>query len=176
MCQNYSDEISYISKTGTVFSTGSGNNCYIDESRQTSITLNKGQKYWFDQSDASNASHPLCSSTTVNEEHESRSEYTTGIAGAYATKVYIYCSNHSAMRLTINVRSGGSFALELRKDVRAALIADSNVTTLLSTRIYDEPPQNVTYSFVRFSDLQRRSTDTTSSTNTEVIFNVEACS
>ena len=103
--------MSYISKTGTVFSTGSGNNCYIDGLRQTSITLNKGQKYRFDQSDARNASRPLRSSTTVNEEHEGRSEYTTGIAGAYATKVHIYCSNHSAMCLTINVRSSGSFAL-----------------------------------------------------------------
>ena len=168
--------MSYISKTGTVFRTGSGNNCYIDESRQTSITINKGQKYRFDQFDAINASHPLRSFTTVNQEHEGRSEYNTCTAGANATKVFIYCSNHSAMRLTINARLGGSFAIELRNDVRAALIADSNVTTLVSTRIYDEPPQNVTYSFVRFSDLRRRSTDTTASTGTTVIFNVEAYS
>ena len=38
-----------------------------------------------------------------------------------------------------------SFALELQKGIRAALVADSGVTALVSTRIYDEPPQNVTY-------------------------------
>ena len=36
-----------------------------------------------------------------------------------------------------------SFALELQKGIRAALVADSGVTALVSARIYDEPPQNV---------------------------------
>ena len=46
------------------------------------------------------------------------------------------------------MHTGGSFALELQKGVRAALVADSNITALVSTRVYDEPPQNVTYPFV----------------------------
>ena len=53
-----------------------------------------------------------------------------------------------------------SFALELQKGIRAALVADSGVTALVSPRIYDEPPQNVTYPFVRFGDIQPRSMDT----------------
>ena len=52
------------------------------------------------------------------------------------------------MRLIVNVHTGGSFALELQKGVRAALVADSNITALVSTRVCDEPPQNVTYPFV----------------------------
>ena len=78
------------------------------------------------------------------------------------------------MGLIFNVQTGGSFALELQKGVRAALVADSNITALVSTRVYDEPPQNVTYSFVRFGDLKPRSMDTDGSTGTEVTFNVDA--
>ena len=69
-----------------------------------------------------------------------------------------------------------SFALESQKGVRAALVAESNITSLVSTRIYDEPPQNVTYPFVRFGDIQPRSMDTDGSTGAEVTFNVEGYS
>ena len=67
-----------------------------------------------------------------------------------------------------------SFALALQKVIRAALVADSGVTALVSARIYDEPPQNVTYPFVRFGDIQPRSMDTDGTTGAEVTFNVEA--
>ena len=69
-----------------------------------------------------------------------------------------------------------SFALALQKVIRAALVADSGVTALVSARIYDEPPQNVTYPFVRFGDIQPRSMDTDGTTGAEVTFNVEAYS
>ena len=69
-----------------------------------------------------------------------------------------------------------SFALELQKGIRAALVADSGVTALVSTRIYDEPPQNVTYPFVRFGDIQPRSMDADGTTGAKVTFNVEAYS
>ena len=69
-----------------------------------------------------------------------------------------------------------SFALELQKGIRAALVANSGVTALVSTRVYDEPPQNVTYPFVRFGDIQPRSADTDGSTGAEVTFNVETYS
>lgn len=172
--------MSYISKTVTVVAGF----YYIDGSRHTAITLNKGQTYRFDQSDASNASRHLRFSTAANETHGGGSEYTTavtvvgtaGSAGAYvqialasdAPTLYIYWSNHSGMGLTINVQSGGSFALELQKSVRAALVADSNITALVSTRVYDEPPQNVTYPFVRFGDLQPRSMDTDDATGPDL--------
>ena len=52
--------------------------------------------------------------------------------------------------MKVNVKIGGSFALELQRGVRAALVADSNIMALVSTRVYDEPPQNMTYPFARF--------------------------
>ena len=66
-----------------------------------------------------------------------------------------------------------SFALELQKGFRAALVANSGVTALVATRVYDEPPQNVTYPFIRFGDLQSRSADTDGKTGAEVTFNIE---
>ena len=68
------------------------------------------------------------------------------------------------------------FALAFQKGVRAALVANSGVTNLVSTRVYDEPPQNVTYPFVRFGDIQPRSADTDGTTGAEVTFNVETYS
>ena len=67
--------MSYISKTVTVIA----GLYYIDGSRQTAITLNKGQTYRFDQSDASNASHPLLFSAIADGTHGGGSEYTTGV-------------------------------------------------------------------------------------------------
>ena len=69
-----------------------------------------------------------------------------------------------------------SFVLELQNGICVALVADSGVTALVSTRICDEPPQNVTYPFVRFGDIQPRSMDTDGTTGAEVTFNVEAYS
>ena len=43
----------------------------------------------------------------------------------------------------------------MRKGVPAVLVAGSNITAIVSTRVYDEPPQNVTYPFVRYGDLNR---------------------
>ena len=69
-----------------------------------------------------------------------------------------------------------SFALELQKGVRAALVANSSLTALVAARVYDEPPQNVTYPFVRFGDVQPRSMDTDGSTGADVTFNIEGYS
>ena len=69
-----------------------------------------------------------------------------------------------------------SFALELQKGLRAALVADSSLTALVAARVYDEPPQAPTYPFVRFGDIQTRSADTDGNTGAEVTFNVEGYS
>ena len=73
--------------------------------------LKKGQIYRFDQSDASNASHPLRLSKTADGTHGGGSEYTINLtvlgtadsAAAYvqiaiacdAQTLYIYRSNHN---------------------------------------------------------------------------------
>jgi hypothetical protein len=52
------------------------------------------------------------------------------------------------------------YSLSLQKGIRAALAANSGVTDLVSTRIYDEPPQNVTYPYVRFGNIEPSAFDT----------------
>jgi hypothetical protein len=68
------------------------------------------------------------------------------------------------------------FALELQKGLRAALVADSDVTALVSTRIYDEPPQAVTYPFVRFGDIVPRAADTDGRLGMEITLSFHAFS
>ena len=86
----------------------------IDGTSQQTLSLAKGVVYYFDQSDASNATHPLRLSTTSDGSHGGGSEYTTGVttggtpgsAGAYTQVIleqdapsvlYYYCTAHSGM-------------------------------------------------------------------------------
>jgi len=91
----------------------------IDYLKQPVLALTKGKTYKFDQSNSSNAGHPLKFSTTPNGTHASGTEYTTGVtyngtpgsAGAYTQIViasntptlYYYCSNHSGMGGSTNM-------------------------------------------------------------------------
>ena len=52
------------------------------------------------------------------------------------------------------------FALALQKGIRAALAANAGVTAIVGTRIYDEPPQNVTFPYIRFGDIEPSAFDT----------------
>ena len=102
--------------------TVSGGKFYIDGSQQASLTLLRGHRYVFDQSDSSNSSHPIAISTTSDGTHNSGSAYTTGwtysgtagSSGANASfevptdapaSLYYYCVNHSGM--------GGSITTEI---------------------------------------------------------------
>lgn len=66
------------------------------------------------------------------------------------------------------------FALALQKGIRAALVANSGVTTLVSTRVYDEPPQDVTFPYLRFGDITPNAADTDTTVGVSVDFTLEA--
>ena len=101
----------------------SGNKYRFDGFGTSAVTLDlaEGGTYIFDQSDSSNAGHPLRFSTTANGTHGGGSEYTTGVttagtpgsSGAYtqivvaasAPTLYYYCSVHSGMGGQANTNS-----------------------------------------------------------------------
>ena len=109
-------------------SYGSGNKYYLDGVVSPTINFVPGNTYTFDQSDPSNANHPLRLSTTPNGTHGGGSEYTTqvttygtpGSSGAYTSIVVTsstpnlnyYCQIHSGMGGTINVSSGSAFVYD----------------------------------------------------------------
>ena len=115
--------MSFTTFTVTVSNPGSGNKYYIDGALQATVPLAYGATYRFDQSDSSNANHPLRFSLTSDGTHNSGSEYTTGVtyvgtpgqAGAYTqffvtevgppATMYYYCSNHSGMGGSANLTS-----------------------------------------------------------------------
>lgn len=66
------------------------------------------------------------------------------------------------------------FALALQKGIRAALVADASVTALVSTRIYDEPPQDVVFPYMRFGDINPSAFDTDTTEGSLVTLSLEA--
>lgn len=104
--------------------TAGGGIFAIDGDNQKTLTLYEGNTYRFDQSDASNAGHPLRISANSNGTHGGGVEYTTGVivkgtpgqtdSAAYtqltiqggAPKLYYYCKIHSGMGGVINTHSG----------------------------------------------------------------------
>lgn len=68
------------------------------------------------------------------------------------------------------------YALAIQKGLRAALVADNAVAALVSNRVYDEPPQNVTFPYVRFLGIEplRFDTDTTEGATVSVGFEVHS--
>jgi hypothetical protein len=68
------------------------------------------------------------------------------------------------------------FLLALQKGVRATLMANSGVTALIGQRLYDEPPQNVTFPYARFGGIEPLAFDTDTKEGALVSFTVEVYS
>ena len=66
------------------------------------------------------------------------------------------------------------YALATQKGILAALKAASGVTGLVSTRIYDEPPQDVVFPYLRFNTIQPNAFDTDTAEGALVDISLEA--
>ncbi len=120
-----------------------GNKYRFDDFGTSAITLElqEGGTFTFDQSDASNAGHPLRFSSTADGTHGGGSEYTTGVtttgtpgqAGAKtvitvagsAPTLYYYCTQHSGMGGQAN--TGSLFGFTNVKGTNQAVVSP-NIT------------------------------------------------
>ena len=68
------------------------------------------------------------------------------------------------------------FALAMQKGLRAALAANAGVGALVGARIYDEPPQNVVFPYLRMVDINPAAFDTDTTEGAEISISVEAYS
>ena len=147
----------------TVANSG-GNKYFIDSQRQLSLILVPGQTYRFDQSDSSNAGHPIRFSTTSDGTHNSGSAYTTNVtavgtpgqSGAYTlitipsngpSKLYYYCANHSSMGGDVTKGIGYFY----RWDTSSGTLTTGNYTATVSgTDLIGNPyvagTQSITFS------------------------------
>ena len=66
------------------------------------------------------------------------------------------------------------FGLALQKGVRTRLINYADLTSLISTRVYDEPPANVVFPYLRFVEIQPRIFDTDDKTGARVDLTMRA--
>ena len=145
------------------YNVGSTNKFAIDGSTATAdvaVTLIEGRTYRFDQSDGSNANHPLKFSTTANGTHASGTEYTTGVtivgtagqSGAYteiavavgAPQLYYYCSNHSNMGWSADTDANTTIAISQDHAVSSADLATGSVSVASTaiTQIHDISTDN----------------------------------
>ena len=164
--------MSYTTFTVTVSNPGSGNKYYLNGALTPTISLAKGATYRFDQSDASNNTHPL----VFSSDSGNSSPYTTGVtsvgtpgqAGAYTqivlansapTSLYYYCSNHAGMGGQANTNANSWGALQWGQGNWSAQSDDSGqpsgtVSTFSVGSVTNSADANISLSGVQLSSFQ----------------------
>ncbi len=66
------------------------------------------------------------------------------------------------------------FGLALQKGIRTRLINFTDLTALISTRVYDEPPADVVFPYLRFVEVQPRIFDVDDKTGARVDLTMRA--
>jgi len=66
------------------------------------------------------------------------------------------------------------FGLALQKGIRTRLINYTDLTALISTRVYDEPPADVVFPYLRFVEVQPRIFDVDDKTGARVDLTMRA--
>jgi hypothetical protein len=113
--------------TATMYVRVASSKYYINDVQTKSFNLFPGMTYKFDQSDSTNATHPLLFSITPDGEWNGGVDYTTGVttsgtpgqAGAYtqiavtsstAATLYYFCDNHSGYGVggTVTVKTSNT--------------------------------------------------------------------
>jgi len=67
-----------------------------------------------------------------------------------------------------------SFGLALQKGIRTRLISYTDLNALISTRVYDEPPADVLFPYLRFVEVQPRIFDVDDKTGARVDLTMRA--
>ena len=67
-----------------------------------------------------------------------------------------------------------SFGLALQKGIRTRLISYTDLNTLISSRVYDEPPADVLFPYLRFVEVQPRIFDVDDKTGARVDLTMRA--
>jgi len=68
------------------------------------------------------------------------------------------------------------FSLDMQKGVIDALKADASVSAIVGARVYDEPPQDDVFPYIRIGSIDEDTFDTSCTSGAELVFGVQVFS
>ena len=171
----------FITEYPTV--TVSGGVFVVDGASQAILSLEPGRTYRFDQSDASNTTHPFRFSTTSDGTHNSGTNYTTGVtevgtpgtAGAYTEievtqatpTLYYYCGNHSGMGASVGVGNIPTDITTVAPTDGQALIWDNATSKFIPGDSFSQTDFDTAFTLKSIGDLS--DVDTTGAADNSVL-------